>query len=1155
MSDHASRLAAAPSFSADDSSSLVVPAAAPPTAAADTSNNSLNNTADLTLTSSNNLISASRTPTVAHSKSKSYERHKRPSLLFQPFTDYGVHRPSLLLNTPQVMHTPQSQQQGHLHSPGSGQKQFRYGNALSADPLLQPLPASEQQAQNGEQTPYHRVTASLSGMNATANYKELHSPSRKKNSIISSKPVTAQQQQQQLTGSRSQPTSPNNQISAQVNQEKSYSKAISESVRSPATHRPSHSKRASTIDNNAPEVAIPISQVYIVFMCLTTCLGMSALDTTIVNVAAPTITQEFGSFQLFGWLTSAYMLASSAFTPIYGKASDIFGRSMAMQVAISFFFVGSLLGALAPTMTVLIVSRGLQGIGGAGLNSLTSVIVGDMLVPAEQGRYIYILSISYTFFSVIGPIVGGVFTDAVSWRFIFWLNLPICFVSSLIVHFYMRGIPIRQRRVHSVKDVDWLGSITVLSATGCLVFAVISGGSTFPWQSLPIILTLSAAGVLILLFIYSQHKAGHRALMPLHMYMVRNFSLANGIMFLCGAVSFGISSYLPSYFESVVKDSALVSGLRTLPFVGCTVLATTLSGQIIARTGHYYSLPLIGSPLQLLGCVMLAVYLTSTISYVWLSLTMAAIGLGVGLTQPVMNVLIQLSVPVADMAAGVTSGLFFRQLGGACGVAVCSSIFNNLYTQQLVQLTADRHLPALPANAVNYNNDQIAALGPATVSVFADSYVAGLSTMYFAVAAFAGLTCVLCYMMQKVEIPSRGKPPSTQPNNGGSGEMDSLEVKSLTDPTPEAHNGAGALSKSALAYHVDATAARKKNAVKDTVLDLQAGPVVLTEVERMVPVNPSVDQLPLHTEARMSMSSPVISTDGLTELSHNQDAQPHSPMGSMRSTPARWHVVTSSAARLSHNNETAATDDVTIDVASVRNSPALHLRLLQSKKATAAVKSTRSIQTQTPPLPMLQLDRIYLPTGYEPTATNNHPAFSYAANHSTSSASPATETRLMSPTSSTVPTSVVHSQPLFTPISPRVQQHTSAPAEQHQFAQQSHSRQVAHHESSPGQSPAELRRERLRAMTPTPLIVPTHPPENANTLGLHSIKRANIPLTPSPRASGQSLPLHVMHSLRSNAASRAGSMRNIPINTMQQLSPRVVTYNIDESFNPLNSIK
>lgn len=498
---------------------------------------------------------------------------------------------------------------------------------------------------------------------------------------------------------------------------------------------------------HANGAVLPIRQIMIVFCCLSTCIGLSSLDSTIMGVASPAITQEFQEFQLFGWVISSYMLASAAFTPIYGKASDIFGRHACMQLALALFAGGSLLGALSNSMIVLIIARGIQGAGGAGLTSLTMVVIGDMLPPYEQGKYVPIQTTIQAVFSVLGPVVGGILVDTLTWRWIFWINLPLVGIASVIVFIYLRGIPIRQKRVHHWREIDWYGSCTVLVATCALIFGIISGGSMFAWSSLPIILSLTVSGLFYLLFIYTQHKAQYKALMPLHMFKNRNFSLAGTLFAFGGAVNYGLSTYLPSYFEIATHETAMLSGIRTLPLIGALVIATTLLGQVIARTGHYRSFPIIGGTFQCTGVIVLISMIAIHTEYYILAIALFVAGFGLGLSIPCNHIIIQNSIDAKDMASGITAGIFLRQLGGAIGTAVCSSILNNVYNNKL--LSEYRHFQlALPLDdPINLSTHDILLLPEQQQLIYAESYVSGLQAMYYVVLGFTSIQLIgsLCF--------------------------------------------------------------------------------------------------------------------------------------------------------------------------------------------------------------------------------------------------------------------------------------------------------------------------------------------------------------------------------------------------------------------------
>ena len=501
-------------------------------------------------------------------------------------------------------------------------------------------------------------------------------------------------------------------------------------------------------------VTLPQREILAIFGCLMSCVLLIGLDASVIGTAGPIIARDFGDYNLIAWLVSAYLLTSAACMPCYGKMSDIFGRLPCFQFAIWTFALGSLLSAVSTSIVMLIISRAVQGMGGAGVSALGQTVIGDMLAPAERGRYQGMTSSVTALSSVAGPLVGGLFSQYWTWRGIFYLNLPFCAFASFVLFKYLR-ITVKHRRVDSWHDIDWLGAVLIISATTALVMPLVWGGTTYAWSSPVIIALLAGSAVLLLLFLCVEHRFGVRSLIPLHMFASRNFCLCLVIRFFGGGVLFSLITLLPNYFETVWDDSAVVSGLRVTPTLFTGIVGSITCGQSIARLAVSWKVfPVVGTALQVLGIGLLSMTGVSS-NYGGLIVFMMLAGLGYGWTGPAATVVVQSSVAIADLASASSAGTFVSQLGGAIGTAISASILNNLYLARLTSLYSSQQLGALPNNAINLSGDEIAALPAAQRRAYQDSYVYGLNMMYYCVVGFAAAQFVAACLLQNV--PLRGK--------------------------------------------------------------------------------------------------------------------------------------------------------------------------------------------------------------------------------------------------------------------------------------------------------------------------------------------------------------------------------------------------------------
>ena len=481
------------------------------------------------------------------------------------------------------------------------------------------------------------------------------------------------------------------------------------------------------------------------------------LDASIVGTAGPTIVRDLGNdSSLFPWIVSAYLLSSAAVVPIYGKVSDVVGRQACLHFALAVFALGSLLCAVSVSMIMLVISRAVQGVGGAGFTIMSQTIIGDMLAPADRGRYQGVLSSVIGLSAIAGPLFAGLLTEYWTWRGIFYLNLPFCAIGSLAFAKFLK-LSIRERRVTSLRDIDVLGSALVVTATVALIMPLVWGGQTYAWDSGVVVGLLVTSTVLYAVFVLVERQCGLKAIVPLHMFRVRNFTLCVLLRFLGGCVLYSLISYLPSYWQTVHDESPTISGLRVVPVLGLATVGSVIAGQSIARTGAKYGwkhVPVVGVSLQVLGAGLLSTIGTDT-AYAALFFFMAFLGAGYGLTGPSASIVVQSSVPLADLASASAASTFAAQLGGSVGVAVAGTIFTNVYAQDLSTQYAERGLGSPPAGATSLSGSDIAALSPGEVAAFQESYAGALSNVMWAVLAFA-LVQLLCTTALK-NVPLRGK--------------------------------------------------------------------------------------------------------------------------------------------------------------------------------------------------------------------------------------------------------------------------------------------------------------------------------------------------------------------------------------------------------------
>ncbi|WP_103531810.1 MDR family MFS transporter [Streptomyces sp. SM11] len=417
-------------------------------------------------------------------------------------------------------------------------------------------------------------------------------------------------------------------------------------------------------------------------------LGMllAALDQTIVSTALPTIVSELGGLDHLSWVVTAYLLAATAATPLWGKLGDQYGRKKLFQTAIVIFLIGSALCGVAQNMPQLIGFRALQGLGGGGLMVLSMAIVGDLVTPRERGKYQGLFGAVFGVTSVLGPLLGGLFTEHLSWRWVFYINLPIGVVALIVIAAVLH-IPVHREK----HTIDYLGTFLIASVATSLVLVASLGGTTWAWSSPQIILLAVLAVVLLVAFIGVERRAVEPVL-PLKLFRIRTFGLVAVISFVIGFAMFGAMTYLPTFLQVVHDITPTMSGVHMLPMVFGLLITSTGSGQIVSRTGRWKVFPVLGTAITAVGLLLL--HQLDENSSTWLmSVFFFVFGAGLGLVMQVLVLVAQNSVSYQDLGVATSGVTFFRSIGSAFGVAIFGTIFANRLTGQLTDALAGQPTP------------------------------------------------------------------------------------------------------------------------------------------------------------------------------------------------------------------------------------------------------------------------------------------------------------------------------------------------------------------------------------------------------------------------------------------------------------------------------
>ncbi|MEV7077369.1 MDR family MFS transporter [Streptomyces sp. NPDC093516] len=474
-------------------------------------------------------------------------------------------------------------------------------------------------------------------------------------------------------------------------------------------------------------------------------LGMllAALDQTIVSTALPTIVSDLGGLDHLSWVVTAYLLAATAATPLWGKLGDQYGRKRLFQTAIVIFLAGSALCGAAQDMAQLIAFRAVQGLGGGGLIVLSMAIVGDLVPPRERGRYQGLFGAVFGATSVLGPLLGGLLTQHASWRWVFYVNLPVGVVALAVIATVLRIPRRRQRHV-----IDYLGTFLIAAVATCLVLVASLGGTTWGWGSAQIV-ALAVLGVVLAAAFVAVERRAAEPVLPLRLFRVRTFTLSAVISFVVGFAMFGAMTYLPTFLQVVQGISPTMSGVHMLPMVAGLLLASTASGQIVSRTGRWKVFPIAGTGITTLGLLLLH-QLDENSSTAELSGFFFVFGLGLGLVMQVLVLIVQNAVPYADLGVATSGATFFRSIGASFGVAVFGTVFAGRLGDQLTDAFRGAPLPpGASVDALEADPRGIAALPPDLRPPALHAYATAITDVFLYAAPVALLGFVLAWFLKE----------------------------------------------------------------------------------------------------------------------------------------------------------------------------------------------------------------------------------------------------------------------------------------------------------------------------------------------------------------------------------------------------------------------
>ena len=495
-----------------------------------------------------------------------------------------------------------------------------------------------------------------------------------------------------------------------------------------------------------PPPAATTMNVRAIYGALMVVMLLASLDSTIVSTALPTIVGEFGQLAHLSWIVTAYLLATTIVTPLYGKLGDLFGRKIVLQSAILLFLVGSALCGLSQSMGALIAFRALQGLGGGGLMVTITAVVGDLFSPRERGRYQGVFGGIFAFSTVLGPLIGGFFVEQLSWRWIFYVNLPLGVLALAVIGWAFTAPTTRRQPSLDLGGAALLG----VMLTALIILTSFGGGNGLGWRS-PEALGLAGIAIAALLGFVWVECLVPEPLLPLHLFGNRIFAIACAIGFIVGLALFGSITFMPLYLQVVKGVTPTEAGMALTPMMAGVLVTSIASGRLITRIGRYRLFPIVGTALMTIALGLLAT-LTTTTTVMAACLYMVLLGLGLGMVMQVLVLAAQNAVSYDNLGVATSATTLFRSIGGSIGVSLFGAVFAGELTAGLAG--------ALPAGApvsIETAPAAIQALPSAVRTLYLHAFTAALHPVFLHAAIIAAVAFALTWFLQ--EVPLRGSAP------------------------------------------------------------------------------------------------------------------------------------------------------------------------------------------------------------------------------------------------------------------------------------------------------------------------------------------------------------------------------------------------------------